>query len=170
MLKRLLPLALLPALALVSSFAFRGNSLPAELTAVPIRHPRTKQMSRSDLFPVGSRGQLAQAVTPGRVMPGGGRFQGLAGRYATALNAARQHVFVAVIAEGGTTRRAAYRLDADGTLSLILKEGMQTGQGTVQQLVTSRSTGIGLTDQGQVALPALIDGGRAVVLLTSATS
>jgi hypothetical protein len=165
MFKRLLPLSLLLVSPLVSGCQLDVSVRAADVSCIPIGHSIGKRTLKSGLLPIGSRGQLAEAVAPGKAMPGGGTFNGLAGLYATAHNDAGQHAFVAVISEGRATIRAAYRLDENGKLSLILKEGMRTELGTIKHLVPSQRAGIGLNDQGQVALPARIESGRTVVLL-----
>ena len=64
----------------------------------------------------------------------------------------------------------AYRVDADGKLSLIARTGMTTPLGTLTRISpyywgNSGSGGIGINRQGQVALTAQIDNGPNVILL-----
>jgi hypothetical protein len=85
-----------------------------------------------------------------------------------------QHAFIATLTDGA---RAAYLMDADGKLSLILKSGTATELGKVTQLgrntfvagLTRGGQGVGLNSQGQEALPVQIEGGPfTIVLLTPA--
>jgi hypothetical protein len=79
-------------------------------------------------------------------------------------NGAGQHAFLAQL-EGGNT--AAYLLDADGTLSLILKSGTTTNLGTITDVGGGNWFGVGLNTQGQMLLPVRIDrGANTLVLLT----
>jgi hypothetical protein len=119
-------------------------------------------------------GKLTAVAVPGQEMPGGGQF-----RQVTLLrhgvsppNALGQHAFIATLADGSA---AAYRMEADGTLALILKNGAVTDIGTVTQIARKTfpsglargGQGVGLNSQGQVALPVQIDGGPfTLVLLT----
>jgi hypothetical protein len=118
-------------------------------------------------------GKLTSLVVPGKEMPGGGRLknvpinglteQGPAVSYANELG---QHAFRALLDDGST---AAYLLDADGKLSLILKSGATTSLGTITNVGGSGSLGIGLNSQGQVALAVNIAGGsETLTLLTPA--
>jgi hypothetical protein len=171
MLKRLLLLSLLLVAPLVSGCLLDESARAEDVSCIPVGSPVGHGSPEVDPLVVGSAGPLSRLVAPGRAMPGGGTFKGLAGRCATTLNDAGQHAFVAVISEGGATLRAAYRLDGDGRLSLILKEGMTIDSGTIKHLVPSKSCGIGLNDQGQVALPAQLDNdGPMVILLTPTAS
>jgi hypothetical protein len=90
----------------------------------------------------------------------------------SAPNSLGEHAFMATLADGST---AAYRMDAEGKLSLILKSGATTELGQVTRIgKTSFATGlarggwgIGLNSKGQVALPVQINGGpETIVLLT----
>jgi hypothetical protein len=119
-------------------------------------------------------GTISPLVVPGQEMPGGGRFKDLVfpwGYYAvSAANDAGQHAFEAVLAEGS---QAAYRLDADGKLSLILKSGANTelapftGFGPAGS--PNNSTGISLNNRGQVAMTVKIAGGPDTVVLLTPT-
>lgn len=116
-----------------------------------------------------SDGKLTPVVIPGQEMPGGGKFQDVTNvdNQVTPPVDAGRRAFLAVLDDGST---AAYLMDADGTLSLILKSGMTTDLGTITSVglgTTGRSTGIGLNNKGQVALTLSFDKGvDTVVLLT----
>jgi hypothetical protein len=66
-----------------------------------------------------------------------------------------------------TGNTAAYRLDQDGTLSLILKSGAVTDLGTIAE-IGGLWFGVGLNTKGQVALPVRMAGETRyqVILLT----
>jgi hypothetical protein len=113
-------------------------------------------------------GQFTRLFVIGQDMPGGGRLKQPFEPFA--LNDAGQFAFRAILADGST---AAYRLDTDGTLSLVLKSGTTTDLGTITQLLTANSSppsyGIGLNSKGQVALTVQIgNGAPTLVLLTPA--
>jgi hypothetical protein len=119
-------------------------------------------------------GQLTPVAVPGQPMPGGGQLRSLGDVHTgggqpvvfgvSAANAAGQYAFVATLDDGAT---AAYRIDADGTLSLILKSGTTTDLGQITRVGPG---GIAINSQGQVALPVTIDAGpEAIALLTPVT-
>jgi hypothetical protein len=124
-----------------------------------------------------AEGSARAVAVPGQPMPGGGTFQTLETitvpgfwegipyelSYANELG---QHAFVAVLEDGST---AAYRMDADGKLSLILQSGQTTELGPIEQIGQgiARTKGIGLNSKGQVALVVRVaDGPATLVLLT----
>jgi hypothetical protein len=117
-----------------------------------------------------TEGKLVPLIVPGQDMPEGGKLQtvrtwnGIAVFNISTANAAGQHAFVAQLQDGST---AAYRLDPDGTLTLILKSGATTDLGTIAE-IGGLWFGVGLNTKGQVALPVRIAGetGHRVVLLT----
>jgi hypothetical protein len=119
-------------------------------------------------------GTITPVVVPGQEMPGGGRFKDLVfpwGYYAvSAANDAGQHAFAAVLADGS---QAAYRLDADGKLSLILKSGANTELGPFTGFgpagSPNNSSGISLNNRGQVAMTVKIAGGPDTVVLLTPT-
>jgi hypothetical protein len=126
-----------------------------------------------------SNKELITVAAPGKPMPGGGVFQSLLdpqqGLSAVSYpNQLGQHAFLATIAEAGITRTAAYLADENGKLSLILKSGMMSPIGPVENvglaprlLSGSGSSGIGLNSKGQVALTMKIsDVPNMIVLLT----
>ncbi len=121
-------------------------------------------------------GQLTPVAVPGQVLPDGSQFSSLASIYTGAegvfystggvstANQAGEHVFLAALADGST---AAYRMEADGKLSLVLKNGTTTELGQITTLEGGYLAGI--NTQGQVALVVRTDGGPdMVVLLTPA--
>lgn len=114
-------------------------------------------------------GKLTPVVIPGQEMPGGGKFQRITNvdNQVTPPDDAGRRAFLAVLNDGAT---AAYLLDVDGKLSLILKSGMTTELGTITSVglgTTGRSTGIGLNNKGQIALTLSFNNGvDTVVLLT----
>jgi hypothetical protein len=119
-----------------------------------------------------SGGQLTPVLEAGQALPGGGTFKGLDldDDYLVASNDAGQYAFTTTLTEGGVTRHGAYLLDPDGTLSLIVTEGMTTDLGTITHMAAGTLSGIGLNSQGQVALPVRIDNGAPeIVLLTPST-
>jgi hypothetical protein len=126
-------------------------------------------------------GKLTPLVAQGQEMPGGGKLESLqiAAHYVewdtvSFASEMGQHAFLATLEDGSS---AAYRLDADGKLSLILKSGTTTelgkitrvgGTPTPQGLMGSH--GIGLNRKGQVAVSVQIDNGPdTLVLLTPPT-
>jgi hypothetical protein len=121
--------------------------------------------------------KLTPVVVPGQAMPGGGTFkalqfgpgEGFIRRVAFAngisfANEAGQHAFLARLQDDTT---AAYRLDPDGQLSLILKSGTTTDLGTITNVGGAGSSfGIGLNSRGQVATTVRVnDGADTIVLL-----
>jgi hypothetical protein len=117
------------------------------------------------------QGQLVPVLLQGQELPGGGQYK------AGPIDGARpnelgQYPFVVQFQENGKIGAGAYRVDADGKLSLIARTGMTTPLGTLTRISpffwgTSGSSGIGINRQGQVALIAAIDNGpEAILLLT----
>lgn len=104
-------------------------------------------------------GRLAAAVVPGQPMPDGATNTGPADGdwQLSPFNAAGQVIFTTSLADDS---RAAYRMDVDGTLTLLLKTGMTTSLGTVMQIGPQGPPAhyarfpIGLNNQGQIALRA----------------
>lgn len=122
--------------------------------------------------------RLTTLVAPGQEMPGGGRLRDIPsfGQGISWPNTAGQHAFYATLQDG---TRAAYRLGADGTLALIVKEGAVTNAGTITRIAPEAtpalpgqpsltfSHGIALNGRGQVVLTVQIGGGpQSMVLLT----
>jgi hypothetical protein len=134
-------------------------------------------------------GKLKPVAMPGQEMPGGGLLEELQGDGPVAVgntaidfnaggvsdaNDRGQHAFLTVLQDGS---EAAYLMDADGKVSLILKTGMSTELGVVKSVGETRETGIGgtvshgigLNNKGQVAFTATLgDHPPTLVLLTPA--
>jgi hypothetical protein len=106
-------------------------------------------------------------------MPGGGFSKGLqeiglAGASALSpANAAGQHAFLASLQDGSS---AAYRVDETGGISLILKSGMTTELGAINEVGAPFGGGIGINAKGQIVLPVQIDDGRVSVALLTPTT
>jgi len=128
-------------------------------------------------------GTLKPIAVPGREMPGGGKLKDipLSKLGISPANDRGQHAFIATLEDGAT---AAYLMDADGTLSLILKSGTATDLGRVTQVGGTLAAdeshsslypvaggllrggfGVGLNHRGQVALPLRIEGGPDMIAL-----
>jgi hypothetical protein len=122
-----------------------------------------------------TEGKLTPLAVPGQRMPDGGKFSEIPlSRYGVSpANELGQYAFMAKLGDGST---AAYLLQPDGTLSLLLKSGQVTDLGKITLIGTSTRPagglirggwGIGLNSQGQVALNVSIDRGpTTLVLLT----
>jgi hypothetical protein len=115
-------------------------------------------------------GQLQPIIFAGQELPGGGTFVGDMWDH-TPPNDEGQCPFVSHIKENGVANTAAYVIQPDGTISLIVKSGMTTDLGTINKispwLTSGGSGGIGINSLGQVALTARIDKGpEALLLLT----
>jgi hypothetical protein len=112
---------------------------------------------------------LRPVAVPGQEMPGGGKLVSVDHNLVSFANEMGQHAFVARL-EGGAT--AAYQMDADGQLSLILKSGASTELGTITRVSHSGSSspayGLALNSKGQVALSVRIAASDMIVLLTPA--
>jgi hypothetical protein len=121
-------------------------------------------------------GKLTAVAVPGNTMPDGGKLSNIVLRNYGVSNANElgQHAFLARLEDGST---AAYLLQPDGTLSLILKSGQVTDLGMITliglstpppgELLFRGGWGVGLNRQGQVALNVRIDNGpMTLVLLT----
>jgi hypothetical protein len=111
-------------------------------------------------------GRLTPIVLPGQEMPGGGELSTVQALGVSAANDLGQHAFLATLADGAT---ACYLLEPDGRLSLLLKSGAATDLGTIASVGPGsvESHGIGLNNQGEVALTVSFAGRPdAIVLLT----
>lgn len=126
-----------------------------------------------------SEGKLTPVVVRGQEMPGGGQFRDMLsnGFGVSPPNSLGQHAFTSTLADGST---AAYLMDADGKLSLIMKSGAPTEFGKISGIgvagsrpgtsLIAGSWGLALNSKGHVALPVQIDGGlHAIILLTPVT-
>lgn len=139
---------------------------------------RSDTGNRAGLYRLGD-GKLIPLLLPGQDLPDGSKLLTLrqvstadagssATRHISRANELGEYAFVATPEGGGV---GAYRLDADGKLSLILKTGMTTDQGTITQInPNSNMAAVGLNSKGQVALSVRFDNGpETLVLLTPKT-
>jgi hypothetical protein len=124
-------------------------------------------------------GTLTPVAVPGQEMPDGGKLQKVQAVFSTGVdvcfgvssaNQAGQHVFLATLGDQST---AAYRVDTDGSVSLVVKSGAVTELGTVtsigQTTSGTGSYGVGVNSQGQVVVSVRFDHGTpTLVLLTPA--
>lgn len=119
--------------------------------------------------------KLMPVMLPGQPLPGGGKFQTLQVDVdgLGVANGAGQHPFLAIRNDGST---AAYRMDADGTVSLILASGTVTPLGKITDVGIPtpsnepRGVGISLNGKGQVALSVRINGGAPTLVLLTPTA
>ena len=113
-----------------------------------------------------ANGQLRPVALPNAPMPGGGNFVSLQDAGISFADELGRHAILALLDDGST---AAYRMDPNGSLTLILKSGTTTDLGPVTNVGqgTSVSRGVSLNSQGQVALTLRIaDRDDWVVVLT----
>jgi hypothetical protein len=148
----------------VSSWVNNANSnvLLAVNTTPPGRDPTTTEAPVS-LY-LWSNGKFTSVAVPGQTMPDGSKLVSIQDFGVSYANDLGQHAFIGVLDDGNT---AAYLMNADGTLSLIIKNGMTTNLGVIQNVGqgAGTSSGIALNSNGQVALTALINGGVDTVYL-----
>jgi hypothetical protein len=111
-----------------------------------------------------SDGNFSSVAVPGQTMPDGSKLVSIQDFGLSYANDLGQHAFIGVLDDGNT---AAYLMKEDGTLSLILRNGMLTNLGIVQNVGqgAGTSSGIALNSNGQVALTARINGGVDTVYL-----
>jgi hypothetical protein len=114
-------------------------------------------------------GQLSAEAAPGQTLPGGSTYHGYLGAQVSRSNAAGQICFITQAGDG----TAAYRMEPDGRLSLVLPSGTPLSLGTVEQVGgLGGPANVGINNKGQVALPAElledINQRDAVLLLTPA--
>jgi hypothetical protein len=118
--------------------------------------------------------QILPVAVPGQEMPGGGKLQtavpggGSGSRSIGLASEAGEYAFKATLADGST---AAYRIDATGNLSLVLKSGMPTELGTITKIGPDPAwNGIAINSQGQVAVAVQIDNGPPTLALLTPTT
>jgi hypothetical protein len=101
-----------------------------------------------------NEGRLVPVVVPGQPMPGGGQLLAVQDFGISYPNDLGQHAFLATLQDGTT---AAYVLNLDGSLSLLLASGTSTDQGAITNVGQGAglSTGIALNNKGQAALPSV---------------
>jgi hypothetical protein len=125
-----------------------------------------------------TNGKFQPVAAPGQEMPDGGKLQTIyntgtipALNYVSSPNDAGQQAFVARLDDGS---RAVYLADADGKLSLILKQGATTDAGKITNIglagTVPGSFGVGLNNKGQIALTVQIDDGPATIVLLTPKS
>jgi hypothetical protein len=109
-------------------------------------------------------GQLTTMAGPDQAMPGGGQLKSIQYWGESGGNDRGEHAFLAELTDGAT---AAYRIDADGNLSLILKSGTTTDLGLITRVGTHTfaNSDVGLNNKDQVALTLTIDNGPATLVL-----
>jgi hypothetical protein len=125
-------------------------------------------------------GSLIPAAVPGQAMPEGGQLATVQANLVyppdrcigvSAANEAGQHVFLATLADKST---ALYRVDADGSLSLVVKSGTVTEWGTITSIgqtgTSSGSYGVGFNSHGQVLVSLRFDGGVPTLALLIPTA
>jgi hypothetical protein len=121
-------------------------------------------------FVLWRQGQLVPVLVLGQELPGGGIFNGGFVELGNP-DALGRYPIVTQVKENGKTGTGAYRVDADGKLSLIAQSGMTTPLGILTKIspeLTSGSPGSGgiaVNQQGQVVLTAQIDKGPDAILL-----
>jgi hypothetical protein len=105
--------------------------------------------------------QLTPVVAPGQMLPGGGVFDSDPRLIVGAPNTAGQALWTTRIREGNRVVTTAYRLDADGQLSLVARDGDTTAGGetiTLSEVYGASSIfGVVLNGKGQFALPVAIN-------------
>jgi hypothetical protein len=118
--------------------------------------------------------RLALVAGPGHEMPNGGKFKTLQALFdsfpsLSFPNDLGQQVFLARL-EDKTT--AAYMVEPDGKLSLILKSGTTTDLGDIRNvgLGAGNSLGAGLNNKGQVALTLSIVGRPTTIAILTPTA
>lgn len=104
--------------------------------------------------------ELAPVLAPGQMLPGGGVLY-YSRNGVTAPNTAGQSLWVVGILEGNRALTAAYRLDVDGQLSLLARDGDTTagGERITLSVINGASPiyGAALNGKGQLALPVAIN-------------
>jgi hypothetical protein len=128
-----------------------------------------------------ANGTITPLAVPGQPMPGGGKWKTLqnvlsasAGYYSAGTfclgcsvpNEAGEHVLLATLEDNST---AAYRMTANGTLSLILKSGTDyLNLGMVTRVGVDSPAS--LNSKGQIALSVRINGGAPTLILLTPPS
>jgi hypothetical protein len=113
-------------------------------------------------------GKLTPLVVPGQEMPGGGKVESVIFGNRS-VNDAGQSAFTAQL-QGGAT--GLYLLEADGKVSLVLKSRATTELGAIQSIgeAGSSSSGVGLNNKGQIAVPIRFASGPAMIVLLTPTT
>ncbi len=85
-------------------------------------------------------------------MQGGGQLTSITDQSVSSPNNRGQHVFYGLLQENGTNATAAYLMDADGSVALVLKSGTTTDLGLITRVGNADGAGTALNNNGQVAL------------------
>lgn len=104
--------------------------------------------------------KLSAVAVPGQEMPGGGKLHSVEGQVGYA-NDAGQCAFLANLVGRDT---AAYLLEPDGKLSLILKSGATAEPGQITRVGETIASGIALNNKGQITVTVTIASVRGDVL------
>jgi hypothetical protein len=101
-------------------------------------------------------GVFTPVAVPGQTMPDGSKLLSVQDFGVSPPNELGQHALLAILTGGAT---AAYLMNPDGKLSLILKSGTVSSMGTITNVGEGAglSSGIALNSSGQVALAAQIE-------------
>jgi hypothetical protein len=136
--------------------ATQGAERPAQITHAAGNH-------YSALYLLAD-GAFVPVATSGQSMPGGGTFLTLQTDGVSPASETGEHAFLAWLEDGST---AAYRMAADGTVSLIVRSGTMTNLGRVAHVgeAAGRSWGVGLNQRGEVALSLRVEGGADRLVL-----
>ena len=107
---------------------------------------------------------LTGVAVAGTALPDGVTLTAVDGGVSSA-NDAGQHVFVAT---RGDKTSAAYLVDADGKLTLLLQSGATTALGVLARVGEASTLGVSLNNRGQIAIVVRFVGARSstLVLLT----
>lgn len=124
--------------------------------------PKSKTTANS-LF-LWADGSLTPVALAGKALPDGETLKTVTGGV-SAANDLGQHVFLAMLASKAT---AAYLMNADGSLSLVLKSSPKAEPGAIKRVGESSTFGVALNNHGQIALVVLFVNAHSstLVLLT----
>jgi hypothetical protein len=122
----------------------------------------------NEVYAILRDGELRPVATVGQEIPGDGKIAALPADSCSYASESGEYAFLARMTDGTT---AAYRIDAEGRLALLVKSGVRTDHGTLTRIRLAHpgegSYGIGLNSKGQVVLTVQFDGGPdTLVLLT----
>jgi hypothetical protein len=96
-------------------------------------------------------GSLTPVALAGKALPDGETLKTVTGGV-SAANDLGQHVFLATLASKAT---AAYLMNADGSLSLVLKSSPTAEPGAIKRVGEASTFGVALNNHGQIALVVL---------------
>jgi hypothetical protein len=110
-------------------------------------------------------GKVFPVAVPGQEIPGGGKLKTVfGGSQSSQSSQAGEHVFPVTLDDG---TRAICQVDADGNLSLVLKNGTPTELGTITKF--SEDSWAFVHSKGQVAVAVQIDNGPDTLVLLTPT-